>query len=79
MTESKNWKPLALTLALGLLGVATRLLPTEYRPFNFAAIGAVAMFAAARIGLWPSLVISAPYISGRRSRNTPQLRRRSRT
>src|SRR3954470_20473838 len=68
MTESKSWKPLALILCVGLLWVAamTRLIPTEYRPWNFAAIGAVAMFAAARIGLWQSLVISfvAMFTSG---------------
>ncbi|CAN5321149.1 hypothetical protein BH11PLA2_BH11PLA2_00610 [soil metagenome] len=60
MTESKTWKPLALMLCLGLLWIAamTRLIPTEYRAFNFTAIGAVAMFAAARIGLWQSLLIT---------------------
>jgi hypothetical protein len=45
------WKPmtLVLTACMGLLAACTVLLPESIRPWNFAAIGAVGLFAAARL------------------------------
>ncbi len=51
MGEPTRLKPMTLTLvALGVLAAATALLPTSLRPWNFSAIGALALFAAARLG-----------------------------
>lgn len=46
-----SWKPmtLALTAAAGGLAACSVLLPESVRPWNFAALGAVGLFAAARL------------------------------
>jgi hypothetical protein len=50
---------IALAVALFALAAVTRLVPTDYRPFNATAVGAVALFAASRFGFGVSLLISA--------------------
>lgn len=51
-----------MTLALGLAVAAAAavfpLLGETYRPYNFAAFGALGLFVAARVGLFPALLIS---------------------
>jgi hypothetical protein len=55
-----QFKP--MTLALGLvvaaLAAAYPLLSETYRPWNFAAFGAIGLFVAARVGLLPALLLS---------------------
>jgi hypothetical protein len=60
MVDGVQRRPVAwlLIAVLVVLAAASRLVPTEYRPFNFAAIGAVAMFAAARLGLGMGVVVA---------------------
>jgi hypothetical protein len=57
-----RFRPAASTLALAAAVVVaaglTRLIPDEYRPYNFTAVGALALFAAARIGFAPGLVLA---------------------
>jgi hypothetical protein len=55
MTDSP-WRPLAVTLAIAV--ACTRLIPEEYRLLNFAAAGAVALFAAARLGVGAAVLIA---------------------
>src|SRR5688572_3971693 len=53
-------KPMTLAVAgVGVLAAATTLLPESIRPWNFSAIGAVALFAAARLGFLPALAVVA--------------------
>jgi hypothetical protein len=54
-------RPIALSLAvcLSLFAAATRLVPEEYRLLNFAAAGAVCLFAAARLGLVTAVLVAA--------------------
>lgn len=53
-------KPMTLALAgLGVLAAWTTLLPESVRPWNFAAVGAVALFAAARLPLVPAALVLA--------------------
>jgi hypothetical protein len=53
-----GWKPMTLALAgVGVLAAWTALLPETVRPENFAALGAVALFAAARLGFLPALAV----------------------
>jgi hypothetical protein len=51
-----------MTLALGLLvavpAAVFPLLDERYRPLNFAAFGALGLFVAARVGLFPALLLS---------------------
>ncbi|MDB5312229.1 MAG: hypothetical protein JWO38_6431 [Gemmataceae bacterium] len=55
-----RFKPMTLALAgVGVLAAWTALLPKSILPENFAAIGAVALFAAARLGFRPGLVVLA--------------------
>jgi hypothetical protein len=51
--------PLAwiLVAAAATLAVLLPLVPEPYRLFNFAAFGALGLFAAARIGLVPALIL----------------------
>jgi len=49
---------LVLAVALALMVAVTRLVPVDYRPYNFAAVGALALFTGARVGLWQALLIS---------------------
>lgn len=56
-----SWKPmtLALTLAVGTLSACLVLLPESVRPWNFAAIGAVGLFAAARLKFVQAILVLA--------------------
>jgi len=51
--EPKRFGPMTIALValLGLAAAALPLLPQELRPFNFAAFGAVGLFAAGRLNL----------------------------
>ena len=52
-------KPMTLALAgVGVLAAATALLPESVRPWNFAAVGALALFSAARLGFYPALAVT---------------------
>jgi len=58
-TEAR-FKPMTLTLAgLAVLAAGLNLLPPEYRPWNLSVIGALGLFAAARLGLWPGIAFTA--------------------
>ena len=47
-----NLKPMTLALAgVAVLAAATAILPPDYRPWNAAALGALALFASARLRL----------------------------
>lgn len=48
---------LSLVAAVVVAAGLTRLVPDEYRPYNFTAVGALALFAAARLGLLRGLII----------------------
>jgi hypothetical protein len=53
-------KPMTLALAgAGVLAAWTALLPESFRPWNFSAIGALCLFAAARLGFWPAVGVLA--------------------
>src|SRR4026209_461574 len=55
-----SWKPMTFALAvMGVLAAWSSLLPETVRPWNFAAIGAVGLFAAARLRFVPALGILA--------------------
>lgn len=55
-----RFKPMTLALVgAGVLAAWTALLPLELRPWNFSAMGAVALFAAARLGFWRGLAVLA--------------------
>src|SRR4051812_29595527 len=60
-SERPSWfRPMTLTLGL-LVATAAALFPLldeSYRPWNFAAFGALGLFVAARVGLLPALLIS---------------------
>lgn len=64
-----SFKPMTLALAgFGLvLVVASTLafqrLPVEYRVWNLSVIGALALFAAARLGFWPGVAFTAAAIA----------------
>jgi hypothetical protein len=57
--STPSWKPMTFALVLGVGGLAacSVLLPESLRPWNFAAIGAVALFAAARLKFVQALVV----------------------
>ena len=60
--DSPNaWKPmtLALTVGVAVLAGCSSLLPETVRPWNFAAIGAVGLFAAARLRPLQALLVLA--------------------
>jgi hypothetical protein len=50
---------LATAAAVAVAAGMTRLVPDELRPLNFAAVGALSLFAAARLGLLPGMLLSA--------------------
>src|SRR5437867_1308982 len=58
--RQSQFKPMTLILglALGAAAAAYPLLDEPYRPFNFAAFGAIGLFVAARVGLWPGLALA---------------------
>ncbi len=49
--RAENWRPLALLLvmAIALLCIVIRLLPSDMREFNFAPAGALMLFAGRAI------------------------------
>ena len=58
MDRPSRFKPMTFALAAaGVLAAWTALLPDAVRPANFAAIGAVALFTAARLGFGAALVV----------------------
>jgi hypothetical protein len=46
-------------VAVALLAAWMVLLPTHLRPWNLSAIGALGLFAAARLGFWPAVGFTA--------------------
>jgi hypothetical protein len=52
MTKNSNWRPVALSLTV--LGAIARLLP---HPPNFAPVGAMSLFAGARLPVWQAYLI----------------------
>ncbi len=47
-----------LAVSLAVFVAITRLIPLEYRVWNMAAVGALALFAGARIGLWQAMLFA---------------------
>jgi hypothetical protein len=55
-----QFKPMTLALAgVAVLAATMTLLPPTYRPWNLSAIGALGLFAAARLGFWPAVGFTA--------------------
>jgi hypothetical protein len=55
-----RFKPMTLALAgVAVLAAGITLLPPTYRPWNMSAIGALGLFAAARLGFWPAVGLTA--------------------
>lgn len=52
MNKNSNWRPAALSLTV--LGAVARLLP---HPPNFAPVGAMSLFAGARLPVWQAYLI----------------------
>jgi hypothetical protein len=52
MTKNSNWRPVALSLTT--LGAVARLLP---HPPNFAPVGAMSLFAGARLPVWQAYLV----------------------
>ena len=52
MTQTSNWRPVALSLTV--LGAVVRLLP---HPPNFAPVGATSLFAGARLPVWQAYLV----------------------
>jgi len=52
MTKNSNWRPAALSLTA--LGAIVRLLP---HPPNFAPVGAMSLFAGARLPVWQAYLV----------------------
>ncbi|HEV2686970.1 MAG TPA: DUF6580 family putative transport protein [Bryobacteraceae bacterium] len=52
MTSNSNWRPVALSLTT--LGAIARLIP---HPPNFAPVGAVSLFAGARLPVWQAYLV----------------------
>jgi len=63
--STPNWKPMTIALVLGVGGAAacSVLLPESIRPWNFAAIGAVGLFAAARLRFVQALAVLAAMLA----------------
>jgi hypothetical protein len=58
-TESR-FKPMTMALAgIALVAALITLLPASVRPWNLSAIGALGLFAAARLGFWPAVGFTA--------------------
>lgn len=66
---TSNFRPLTLALALAGLVLVVALtigfqhVRTEYRVWNLSVIGALGLFAAARLGLWPGIAFTAAAIA----------------
>lgn len=55
-----RFKPMTLALAgVAVAAAALALLPPELRPWNMSVIGALGLFAAARLGFWPAVGLTA--------------------
>lgn len=55
-----RFKPMTVALAgAAVLAAGITLLPPSYRPWNLSALGALGLFAAARLGFWPAVGFSA--------------------
>ncbi|MFM8275164.1 MAG: DUF6580 family putative transport protein [Gemmata sp.] len=69
LPKAPTLKPMTLALALAGLALTALLpaafagLPREYRVWNLSVIGALALFAAARLGFWPGLAFTAAAIA----------------
>ena len=66
---SSNFKPMTLALAgsglalVVLSTIAFQRLPGEYRVWNLSVIGALGLFAAARLGFWQGVAFTAVAIA----------------
>jgi hypothetical protein len=59
-TPAPRLKPMTLALAgVALVAALITLLPASVRPWNLSAIGALGLFAAARLGFWPAVGFTA--------------------
>jgi hypothetical protein len=55
-----RFKPMTLALAgVAVLAAGISLLPDSIRPWNLSPIGALGLFAAARMGFWPGVAFTA--------------------
>jgi len=55
-----RFKPMTVALVgVALLAAWMTLLPLHLRPWNLSAIGALGLFAAARLGFWPAIGCTA--------------------
>jgi hypothetical protein len=55
-----QFKPMTLSLAgIAILAAWMAILPPHYRPWNLSVIGALGLFAAARLGFWPAIGLTA--------------------
>lgn len=53
-----RYKPMTLALAgVAVLAAGLTLIPPSYRPWNLSALGALGLFAAARLGFWQAVAI----------------------
>jgi hypothetical protein len=58
--SARSWKPMTVALAAaGVLAGWSTLLPESIRPWNFAFVGAVALFAAARLSAGSAIAVLA--------------------
>jgi hypothetical protein len=60
LPSSSRFKPMTVTLAgVAVLAAWMTLLPPHLRPWNLSVIGALGIFASARIGFWPAVGLTA--------------------
>ena len=60
LPSSSRFKPMTVTLAgVAVLAAWMALLPPHLRPWNLSVIGALGIFASARIGFWPAVGLTA--------------------
>ena len=53
-----RFKPMTLALAgVAVLAAGLTLIPPSYRPWNLSALGALGLFAAARLGFWQAVAV----------------------
>ena len=58
--QATTWKPMTLALAgAGVFSAWTTLLPESVRPWNFAVLGAVGLFASARLRFGKAILVLA--------------------
>lgn len=59
-TPNPRFKPMTLALAgVAVMAAGLTLIPPTYRPWNLSALGALGLFAAARLGFWPAAAVFA--------------------